>query len=115
LNVAEHILLAEKTLGKILPKKALVHHWNGYGKGNKDLVICEDFAYHNLLHARERAYRETGHANYKKCYFCKEYDDPENLYLSPNGRGNAHRICKIKNQQNYRIKRKESLCMSLSN
>lgn len=57
-QIAEHIYLAQKALGKKLPKDAVVHHMNGNGTDNYirlNLVICPDRAYHNLLHARMRA------------------------------------------------------------
>lgn len=55
-NVQVHIALAEKAAGKKLPKGAQVHHVDG-DKTNNDpsnLVVCPNFAYHALLHARQR-------------------------------------------------------------
>ena len=82
--VSEHVLIVEKTLGKFLPLKAVVHHINGDGKDNdnKNLVICENNAYHNTLHRRERAFKACGHAHWRKCQFCKNHDDPLNLYIN---------------------------------
>jgi hypothetical protein len=42
--VREHILIAEKALGKYLSKRAQVHHINGDGLDNSpnNLLICED-------------------------------------------------------------------------
>ena len=78
--VCEHILIAEKALGKPLPKGAEVHH---YGKRNDNtkLVICQDHAYHMLLHRRMRAIEACGYASWRKCLFCKQYDKPENLHI----------------------------------
>ena len=75
----EHKLLAEKALGKPLPDKAVVHHYTA-----EQLIICQDQAYHLLLHQRQRAYEACGHANWFKCVYCKKYDAPENLYLYAN-------------------------------
>lgn len=43
-NVLEHILIAEKALGKHLPDKAEVHHVNEIKTDNRNenLVICQD-------------------------------------------------------------------------
>lgn len=50
----QHVLLAEKALGKQLPKGAVVHHVDGNGTNNdtNNLVICQDQNYHLLLHRR---------------------------------------------------------------
>lgn len=84
--VLEHILVAEKVLGKPLPPKAVVHHHNKDRTDNRhqNLVICENQGYHLLLHLRERAYKACGNANWRKCKYCKEYDDPNNLYIYKN-------------------------------
>ena len=80
----EHIRIAEQALGKPLPKGAQVHHCNENKADNRpeNLVIGPDRAYHALLHQRMRALDACGHAGWRKCKFCKKYDDPVNLYIS---------------------------------
>lgn len=50
----EHIILAEKALGKQLPYGAVVHHMSAPddNHGPFKLVVCPDQAYHMLLHKR---------------------------------------------------------------
>lgn len=60
--VLEHILVAEKALGRFLPLGSPVHHVDGDRTNNapSNLVVCEDAAYHNLLHRRMRALEASG-------------------------------------------------------
>jgi hypothetical protein len=88
-----HVHIAESVLGKKLPKNAIVHHIDGDKQNNKNnnLVICPSRAYHNLIHARERALIESGSANNRKCCRCGKYDLPENLSFSANQP--YHKLC----------------------
>ena len=91
--VYEHILIAEKVLGKYLPDKAMIHHIDEDKTHNinSNLVICQDDGYHKLLHRRLRALKKCGHANWRKCVHCKKHDDPKNMYIR--GRISYHRKC----------------------
>ena len=90
--VLEHILIAERVLGKPLPKKAVVHHvdLNKFNNKNNNLALCQDNGYHLLLHKRKRALEACGHANWIKCYICKKWDSPDNL--DNHGR---HKTCHV--------------------
>lgn len=94
-NIGEHVLAAEKILGKKLPSTAIVHHVNENKLDNSptNLVICPDRNYHNLIHARMRALDKCGNANWLKCPFCGVYDDPKNMYVYPNKRAAKHVAC----------------------
>jgi len=88
--VREHILIAESILGRPLPIYVVIHH--PYEKANtKCFIICENQGYHMLLHQRERALRASGHASWRKCPYCRKYDDPKNM--AANGPVSYHRLC----------------------
>jgi hypothetical protein len=100
--VREHTLVVERALGHPLPDKAEVHHVNEVkaDNRNRNLVACQDHAYHFLLHRRMRALRACGNANYRQCYVCKRWDDPkamracgfrQNTIYHPSCRGRVRR------------------------
>jgi hypothetical protein len=98
--VLRSILLAEKALGKSLPSGAQVHHFdNDPSNDSSNLVICENHAYHFLLHKRKRAYEACGISSYLKCRICKKYDHHLNLYVPPKGGSAVHRICRNEYQR----------------
>ena len=68
-----HRLLAERALGKPLPKRAEVHHADGSKTSiTGPFVICENRQYHKLLHVRMRIKAAGGNPNTDKvCGHCK--------------------------------------------
>lgn len=90
-----HVTVAEFVLGKKLPIGAQVHHVDGNRLNNwpYNLVICQDAAYHRLLHQRTDALAACGHANWLKCKFCGQYDDPANLRIYETTRKGRKAIC----------------------
>jgi hypothetical protein len=102
--VPEHILVAEKALGKPLPEKAVVHHYGELNENNK-IVICQDQGYHMLLHTRAKALKECGHAGWRKCWLCKTYDDPVRMVENKkiNYHSFYHRECKREYDKSRRL------------
>lgn len=95
-HVMEHILVAEGALGRDLAEDAVVHHVNGIRSENAghNLVLCQDRAYHNLIHYRARAREACGHAGWLKCWICGKYDAPENMWHRYTPQVTArHRAC----------------------
>jgi hypothetical protein len=61
-HVLEHVLIAEKALGRALPDGVEVHHFDEdrQNNANRNLVICQDRAYNKLLHVRASVVRRGG-------------------------------------------------------
>lgn len=73
-HVAIHVLVVERALGKPLPIGAEVHHVDEDKANNapSNLVVCQDRAYHKLLHARARVVRAGGDPNTQRlCSKCR--------------------------------------------
>lgn len=115
--VAEHVVVAEAALGRFLPSQACVHHVNGDPTDNRprNLVVCQDNAYHKLIHQRLRAYKACANANYRLCQFCGRHDDPTYMYIPPKRGVIYHRVCRPSRARGYTkeqmsaVRRKASL------
>lgn len=79
--VFEHILVAEKALGRHLPKDAVIHHINGdtLDNSNGNLVIYQDGKFHKLLHRRARAVQAGAPPDFRQCYLCKGFSSPQTM------------------------------------
>ena len=97
-QILESRYVAEKILGKKLPPDAVVHHVDNDPSNNAptNLVICPDPAYHRLLHERMKAMDACGDPNKRRCCFCKEWDDLENMYRNNASFTQYHRVCRQK-------------------
>lgn len=105
-RVSPHVAVVERVLGKHLPVGAEVHHVDENPLNNDpcNLVVCPSAAYHKLLHQRQRAFDACGNYHWRRCHICKQYDAPENLWVS---RKKAHhRVCDAARQSMYRQQQK---------
>lgn len=103
----EHILMAEKVLGRFLKRSEVVHHVdeNRQHNVNSNFVIC-DRALHKLIHYRIIALRICGHADWKKCWLCKTYSDPIDLVKNKGRNAFYHHDCMSVYGRNQYLKNK---------
>jgi hypothetical protein len=99
-----HRLRAEGALGKPLPKGAEVHHANETKHEDSPLVICQNRAYHRLLHARTRIVKAGGNPNSDKiCSRCKRLRRRSKFYITRANYDGLFDMCKsctrVKNHQ----------------
>jgi HNH endonuclease len=69
-----HVFIVEQVLGRSLPDGAAVHHVDGNTLNNEhaNLVVCENHAYHMMLHTRTRIVKAGGNPNTDHiCSTCK--------------------------------------------
>lgn len=97
--VPEHILVAERALGKHVPLGCPVHHVDGDPANNtpSNLVVCQDQGYHKLLHQRATALKACGDASALKCDICHRHDRQNEIrvysYRKGVGRYGRHLSC----------------------
>ncbi len=86
--IREHILVVERALGHYLRKSARVHHIDEDKTNNNpsNLVVCENDAYHLLLHQRLRAVEACGNANAIRCNICHSYDRQDDIMVRITGK-----------------------------
>jgi hypothetical protein len=69
------------------------------------VVICQNQGFHLLIHQRTRAFIASGHATWRKCIFCKQYDSPKNMVLISTRA--LHRDCENRYRKLQYYRRKE--------
>ena len=107
--VYQHLLVAESSVGHALPLKASIHHRNENKHDNRpcNLVVCENEAYHQLLHQRLDAFRACGNPNWLQCHYCSIHDDPSRMYVYKKKNAGFHRACQAeyKRRPEVRLRR----------
>ena len=86
-SVRVHRIRAERALGHPLPKSVVVHHADGSKAADAPLVICQDIAYHRLLHTRMNLVRAGGNPNTDKlCWRCRRIKPKTEFFQRKTGR-----------------------------
>jgi len=102
--VRSHLLLAERALGKPVVPPMQVHHVNFCRDDNRpgNIVLCQDQAYHRLLHTRTKAIHATGNPQARQCKFCKEWGT-DLQEMNKYGRTPYHKHCRNESLRNRRL------------
>ena len=104
-NIRAHVLIAETVLGHPLPRGAEVHHVDENKRNNAhaNLVMCQDAAYHDLLHYRATIVRAGGNPNCEAlCSVCRVVK-PIEAFRADRTNVRGHRsACRICHQQQQR-------------
>lgn len=105
--VWQHVLVAEKAVGHPFRKTAPVHHVDEDPSNNSsgNLVVCQDHAYHRLLHLRQVAFDACGCPDWRRCIYCRAYDDVSTMVRHAKGGRTeqlCHRQCRIDHQRAQR-------------
>lgn len=118
--VYDHVLIAEQALGRYLPEGVEVHHVDENERNNTktNLVICQDRAYHKLLHVRSRLVRAGGNPNLEKlccdCRAVKPLDD-FNRMASNKSTGRQKSVSGLRQEQRRQKTREGGIVMSYNN
>ena len=108
--IGEHVLIAEEAIGRYLPEGAEVHHHNRNRADNSrgNLVICQDHAYHALLHVRARIVEAGGNPNTQKiCSRCRAVKPLEEFHRRGNRGDGRVFYCKPCQSQRYQARRQQ--------
>jgi len=100
-----HRKLIENIFGK-LDKNFIVHHIDGDILNNNinNLAIMTR-SEHASLHHSQTALKACGNSEYRKCFYCKNYDNPSEMMKHHSG-GVFHYECKLEYLREYRRKKR---------
>lgn len=105
-----HVLIAEHALGKPMPRQAIVHHIdeNKLNNSPSNLAICQDRAYHLLIHKRMRILAAGGNPNTEKiccrCHKPKRLDCFAKAHSQHDGLQSICRSCQSVYQKQHNAK-----------
>ena len=112
-RVHAHRLRAEQAFGRPLPLGAVVHHADGSKSEHSPLVICQDEAYHKLLHRRMRVVAAGGNPNTDwvcgKCRQAKPIDNFTKISGKGSGLYGYCKPCALEAGKQYRAQNRDEI------
>ena len=80
-NIRVCRLVACAILGRPLLRNEQAHHADGCRSNDspENIIVCNSGSDHVQLHLLLRSKKESGHYSWRKCCYCKQYDDPKNM------------------------------------
>ena len=110
--VREHVLVMEQILGRYLLIGECVHHIDGNKLNNipENLELFNSLSSHIKHHENLKALESCGNSSYRKCKYCQQYDDLNNM--KPNGRSYYHKYCAMLYKRKYRSRIKPNFSES---
>src|SRR5262249_14381356 len=99
--VFEHIIIAEKALGKPIPLHIEVCHPNGDSLDNsRGNLVVGPKGYSKVLYKRLRALRVCGNPNARQCQFCRAWGVPDDTWREQKSSKSAyHNDCSAAHYQ----------------
>jgi hypothetical protein len=106
----EHRVIVEELLGRALSSKVSIHHLDGDRSNNAhdNLVVCEDAAYHRLLHKRAMALIVTGNPKLRRCCVCGLWKEESDYWMRHQGKY-MHNRCKTCNREGNKNRYKQRI------
>lgn len=94
-QVYVHVFVMSEILGRALSKEEVVHHKDNDSTNNLpgNLQLFPNQAEHMLHHAKERALKACGNSEHRQCCYCKEYDNPVDMFISKTRYQAYHKGC----------------------
>jgi hypothetical protein len=90
-SIREHILVMERSLGRLTLSTEAIHHLDGNKANNSigNLMLFKTHGMHHAYEARIKAFEASGYHDWRQCRYCNQWDDPINLIVRGGPKGGA--------------------------
>ena len=105
----QHVLVMEAAIGRSVLPGEVVHHRDRNRQNNElsNLVLCASQAEHKELHLQEDAVAAGSPPHYRRCAFCRAYDDTAAMTKTGNshkGHRHYHKSCNAQKERERKLK-----------